>query len=341
MLAPIPLRPPGGGARDLPGGAGGARRRARHRARPRATRASRGDPPAGPRARRAPLPSAQSRVPGAAFVGARARARRAPRRPRTTPSPGADASSWSAASRASARAASPRSWPPRPRARGAHVLIGRCWEAGGAPAYWPWMQALRTYVREGDAHVLARAARRGAADLAQIMPELRERLPDLPDAPRSTPRAARFRLFDATGEFLRSAAAADRSCSCSTTCTRPTTPRCSCCSSSRASSGRAGCSCSAPTATSTRCRETGSLPMLAEIAREPVVTRLLAGRAERVRGRRVRRAHAPRSWRRRGSPPRCTRRPTATRCSSVRVVRLLSVEGAPDERAARDPAERP
>src|SRR5439155_24431934 len=33
------------------------------------------------------------------------------------------------------------------RVRGARILIGRCWEAGGAPAYWPWVQSLRTLVR--------------------------------------------------------------------------------------------------------------------------------------------------------------------------------------------------
>jgi hypothetical protein len=38
----------------------------------------------------------------------------------------------------------------RARARGARVLIGRCWEAGGAPAYWPWVQALRSYVRDSE-----------------------------------------------------------------------------------------------------------------------------------------------------------------------------------------------
>jgi DNA-binding SARP family transcriptional activator len=31
----------------------------------------------------------------------------------------------------------------RARARGAVVVVGRCWEAGGAPAYWPWVQAMR------------------------------------------------------------------------------------------------------------------------------------------------------------------------------------------------------
>src|SRR6266704_353923 len=27
--------------------------------------------------------------------------------------------------------------------RGGRVLWGRCWEAGGAPPYWPWVQAFR------------------------------------------------------------------------------------------------------------------------------------------------------------------------------------------------------
>ena len=49
----LPLRPPGRGARVLPRGAAAARRRARDRAGPRAPGARAGDPPAGPRARRA------------------------------------------------------------------------------------------------------------------------------------------------------------------------------------------------------------------------------------------------------------------------------------------------
>src|SRR6266852_3313724 len=31
------------------------------------------------------------------------------------------------------------------KARGVQVLWGRCWEAGGAPAYWPWVHSLRSY----------------------------------------------------------------------------------------------------------------------------------------------------------------------------------------------------
>lgn len=30
--------------------------------------------------------------------------------------------------------------------RGVRVLWGRCYEGGGAPPYWPWAQAIRTYV---------------------------------------------------------------------------------------------------------------------------------------------------------------------------------------------------
>jgi DNA-binding SARP family transcriptional activator len=89
--------------------------------------------------------------------------------------------------------------------RGAQVLVGRCWEAGGAPAYWPWVQLLRAYVREAHHDTLRAHVGAGAADLAQIVPELRETFSDLP-APRSLePDAARFRLFDATAELLRKA----------------------------------------------------------------------------------------------------------------------------------------
>jgi predicted ATPase len=30
------------------------------------------------------------------------------------------------------------------RARGCRVLTGRCWDGGGAPAYWPWVQIVRS-----------------------------------------------------------------------------------------------------------------------------------------------------------------------------------------------------
>jgi hypothetical protein len=63
------------------------------------------------------------------------------------------------------------------RERGCQVAGGRCWEEGGAPAYWPWIQAVRAL--GGDFERLAPGAR-GSVD----------------------PETARFRLFDAAARFL-------------------------------------------------------------------------------------------------------------------------------------------
>ncbi|HKB20302.1 MAG TPA: BTAD domain-containing putative transcriptional regulator [Gaiellaceae bacterium] len=94
----------------------------------------------------------------------------------------------------------------RARVRGAAVLTGRCWEAGGAPAYWPWVQALRTYVREADRELLRSQLGAGASYVGQIVPELREELSDLAEPISLESEADRFRLFDAVAEFLRNAA---------------------------------------------------------------------------------------------------------------------------------------
>ena len=96
----------------------------------------------------------------------------------------------------------------RARAGGALVLVGRCWEAGGAPAYWPWIQALRTYVHETEPAVLRAQLGAGAADLAQLLPELRGLFPDLPEPPAVESEGARFRLFEAVCSLLQSAAQA-------------------------------------------------------------------------------------------------------------------------------------
>ena len=97
----------------------------------------------------------------------------------------------------------------RALARGATVLVGRCWEAGGAPPYWPWTQSLRAYVRRAEPGALRRQLAGGAAEVIQIVPELRELFPGVPDAEPSESEAARFRLFDSTASLLR-AAASDR-----------------------------------------------------------------------------------------------------------------------------------
>jgi DNA-binding CsgD family transcriptional regulator len=92
-------------------------------------------------------------------------------------------------------------------ARGAVVLWGRCWEGEGAPAFWPWIQAVRAYVEGSDPTALRREMGAGAADIAQLVPAVRERLPDLPAPPPVEPEAARFLLFDSLAGFFRAAAA--------------------------------------------------------------------------------------------------------------------------------------
>jgi hypothetical protein len=89
--------------------------------------------------------------------------------------------------------------------RGAQVHWGRCHEADGAPAYWPWSEAIRSYVRNADPVGLAWQLGREAADVAQIVPELREVVGDIEEPPELEPEQARFRLFDSVGTFLRGA----------------------------------------------------------------------------------------------------------------------------------------
>jgi hypothetical protein len=73
------------------------------------------------------------------------------------------------------------------RNRGCSVLIGRCWDGGGAPAYWPWIQVVRA--AGGDFEILASVVERDR--------EGRSPVSDAVD-----PAAARFRLFDAVARFL-------------------------------------------------------------------------------------------------------------------------------------------
>jgi DNA-binding SARP family transcriptional activator/tetratricopeptide (TPR) repeat protein len=89
------------------------------------------------------------------------------------------------------------------RARGIQVVVGRCWEAGGAPAYWPWVQSLRALVGGMDANVQRQQLGEDAPALRQLLPELGEIVPSLPQPPAPDSEGARFRLFEATSSLLR------------------------------------------------------------------------------------------------------------------------------------------
>ncbi len=85
--------------------------------------------------------------------------------------------------------------------RGAQVTWGRAWEAGGAPAYWPWIEALRPFA--GLAAHASDAERARVAPLAHLLPELEGCAAPKPAA---DPAQDRFRLFEAVLTFLALAA---------------------------------------------------------------------------------------------------------------------------------------
>src|SRR5262249_58869265 len=67
------------------------------------------------------------------------------------------------------------------RAEGATVLWGRCYEGEAARPYGPFAEALTEYARRAPAETLRADLGLSAAPLARLVPELRERLPDLPE----------------------------------------------------------------------------------------------------------------------------------------------------------------
>jgi tetratricopeptide (TPR) repeat protein len=95
----------------------------------------------------------------------------------------------------------------RARDLGFKVAWGRCWEAGGAPAYWPWVQSLRACVRSLGSEELRSHLGAGAPFVAQVVAEVAEMLPDVGPLPPMGAEGGRFRLFDAVATFLRNASA--------------------------------------------------------------------------------------------------------------------------------------
>jgi hypothetical protein len=91
----------------------------------------------------------------------------------------------------------------RARAQDMRVLWGRAWERGGAPPFWPWVQALRALVAEvGADGVMSRLGDRGR-ELVRILPELGDRLPPAPRPGKIDAERARFLLFDAATDLFR------------------------------------------------------------------------------------------------------------------------------------------
>jgi predicted ATPase len=94
----------------------------------------------------------------------------------------------------------------RARARAIEAHCGRCLEAEGAPALFPWLAVLRGYAQHHARSELEAMMGRGAADIAQAVPEFAEWLDGVPTPPRIDNVQARFRFFDSVVAFFRRAA---------------------------------------------------------------------------------------------------------------------------------------
>jgi class 3 adenylate cyclase/tetratricopeptide (TPR) repeat protein len=95
----------------------------------------------------------------------------------------------------------------------AKVSWGRCWESGGAPVFWPWIQVLRDCLNQACLNRLPAEIRPSLAYVASMLPELQSplamELGPAPEIPKPAapgfvgPEPARFRLFDSITGLLK------------------------------------------------------------------------------------------------------------------------------------------
>jgi tetratricopeptide (TPR) repeat protein len=86
---------------------------------------------------------------------------------------------------------------------GVTVFWGRCYEDSGVPAYWPWIEIMRGFVAAQDNNSLRHMLGAGAGDVAEIVPEIREVLPDISSPKALASDEAQFRLFDSVKAFMK------------------------------------------------------------------------------------------------------------------------------------------
>ncbi|MGH9279803.1 MAG: ATP-binding protein, partial [Acidimicrobiales bacterium] len=87
--------------------------------------------------------------------------------------------------------------------RDIQVAWGHCHDAEAAPAYWPWAEIVRVLADGRDPSAVRAALGAGAAEVVQIVPELKEVVGgDLAPVDALEPEAARARLYEAVIGFV-------------------------------------------------------------------------------------------------------------------------------------------
>jgi class 3 adenylate cyclase/tetratricopeptide (TPR) repeat protein len=87
-------------------------------------------------------------------------------------------------------------------AEGATVWYGRSDEEGLAP-YQPFVEALKHYVESTPVEQLTKQLGRMGGELVRLLPDLSERVGDLPEPLSADPETERYRLFDAVAHLIQ------------------------------------------------------------------------------------------------------------------------------------------
>jgi DNA-binding winged helix-turn-helix (wHTH) protein/tetratricopeptide (TPR) repeat protein len=85
---------------------------------------------------------------------------------------------------------------------GGMVAWGRCHDAEGLPAYWPWIQMLRHLIENAPDEELRHDLQEGAEELMAVIPELRQRVPGMPAGEQDGGRTDREQFFRAVTDYL-------------------------------------------------------------------------------------------------------------------------------------------
>jgi len=90
--------------------------------------------------------------------------------------------------------------------RGGRTLVGHCYEEGSLSLpYLAFVEAMRSYVLSREVKDLREELGTGAADVARIVSEIREKLKVKP-RPKTDPEEERYRLMQGVSDFLHNAA---------------------------------------------------------------------------------------------------------------------------------------
>ena len=92
------------------------------------------------------------------------------------------------------------------RLRGAQVLTGRCYETEPVRLLLPFAEAIRAYIAQEPPEDLKMELGEGASDVASLVSEIRQRLPDLPESTRTAGEDSRYQLMESVSTFLFNAA---------------------------------------------------------------------------------------------------------------------------------------